>query len=210
VLAIEDERRRAEDVETGAGEGVVLGELLQQAAVVKIKAKAGGVETGVGGDFGENVLVGDVTLRFVPRLQEGDVKRVEGVVALGTGRLGGPESVEPPAWVVLRLLPDLPVVTFLAVDLFQTEIAPVDGESIAGLFLDLLQPDRCIVDERSEIVEIDFQRHGALRRLACHRVLPVRPPAGCFPGNLPVVTSNCTSDTTPRTSAGSVDTHAAE
>ena len=157
VLPFEDKRRRTEDVETGDSEGVVLSELPQQTAVFKITAKASNVETGVSSDLDENVLVSDVTLRFVPRLQEGEMKRVEGVVALGTGRLGGPESVEPPARVILRLCPDFPVVTFLAVDLLQTEIAPADGESVAELFLDLLQPDRCIVDERSEIVEVDFQ-----------------------------------------------------
>lgn len=189
---------------------MVLGKLLQQAAVFEIGAKAGDVETGVSGNLSENVFVSDVTLGFVPRLQEGEMKRVEGIVALGTGRLGGDESVEPPTWVVLRLLPDFPVLAFLAVDLLQAEIAPVDDESVAGLFLDLLQPDRCIVDERSEIVEVDFQRHAVLRCLACHHVLPVRSPANCFPGDLPTVASYCTSDAAPQTSAGGVDSHAVQ
>jgi hypothetical protein len=41
-------------------------------------------------------------------------------------RLGSVEGVSPTTGIIVRLLPQLPVGTFFAVDLLQAEIFPVD------------------------------------------------------------------------------------
>ena len=46
---------------------------------------------------------------------------------------------------------------FLAIDLLQAEILPIDGELWPYALFHLLQPDCCIINIGSKIVEVDVQ-----------------------------------------------------
>ena len=77
--------------------------------------------------------------------------------SLLSGSFGGAEGVSPTAGVVLRLLPQLPRRTLLGVDLLQTEVPPVGVKPWPKFFFHPLQPDRRIVDIRSEVIEVDIE-----------------------------------------------------
>ncbi|MDO8690822.1 MAG: hypothetical protein Q7R39_12565, partial [Dehalococcoidia bacterium] len=85
------------------------------------------------------------------------VETVELTLPLQFGGLSGPEGQQALAGVAFGLVPESPVGALLAVDLFQAETSPADGQPVPVCLLDLSQPNCCVMDVWSDVVEVDVQ-----------------------------------------------------
>ena len=74
--------------------------------------------------------------------------------------LSRPESPYSPTRVVFRLIPDLPLWFMLTINLLQAEIFPVDSELAVNALFHFLQPNCCLINIRSKIIEVDIYRHS--------------------------------------------------
>jgi hypothetical protein len=99
------------------------------------------------------------------------VKSVKGSATLTAGNLGRPESSQSTAGMVFRLFPDSPSGSLPVVHLFQTEIAPVDGDPGAHILFHFLQPNCRIVNKGSKIVIKDIQSQRIIHFILSHLTL---------------------------------------
>ena len=67
--------------------------------------------------------------------------------------------------MIIGVVPKIPPGPFLAIMLLEREGAPPDLEIVAFTGLDLLQPNCCLVDMRSDAVEVDVDLDALVHRL---------------------------------------------
>jgi hypothetical protein len=89
--------------------------------------------------------------------QQAHPEPLECVRTLAAGRFRGAQGPEPARLEVIRLLPNLPIFAVLLVDLLQREVTPSDLEALTVLLLDVSQPNCCLIDIRSKVVEEDLE-----------------------------------------------------
>ncbi len=89
--------------------------------------------------------------------QQAHPEALESVRTLAAGGFRSAQSPEPARLEVVRLLPNLPIFAVLLVDLLQREVTPSDLETLTVLLLDISQPNCCLIDIRSKIIEEDLE-----------------------------------------------------
>ena len=89
--------------------------------------------------------------------QQAHPEPLKSVRTLAAGRFRGAQGPEPTRLEVVRLLPNLPIFAVLLIDLLQREVTPSDLEALAVLLLDISQPNCCLIDIRSKVIEEDLE-----------------------------------------------------
>jgi len=145
----------AKNAEGLHGKGMVFGKPCQQPTVPEVLLEPGHVKVSVPGYPNKGAGIGDIAAVFVSRSEEGNMEPVKGRFALLAGSLGCAEGEQPATGVVFRLVPNFPFRALLTIDLLQTEIPPIDGQLRSDVLFHSLQPNCCVVDIGSEVVEVD-------------------------------------------------------
>ncbi len=89
--------------------------------------------------------------------QQAHPEALESVGTLAAGGFRGAQGPEPARLEVVRLLPNLPIFAVFLIDLLQREVTPSDLEALTVLLLDVSQPNCCLIDIRSKVVEEDLE-----------------------------------------------------
>jgi len=84
------------------------------------------------------------------------MKYLEPVNSLPSDRFGGTKGIDAPCLGIVTF-PNLLVRIRRVIVLLEGEIPPRYRKFLICFFLYISQPDRCVIDERSEIIEIDIE-----------------------------------------------------
>lgn len=164
----EDKGRCAEHLQGLCGIGMVFSKPCQQLATGEILVELVHIQTRAFSDPGQHCHVRDIPALFVPGLEQGHVEGIKRHCSLPTGGLGSAERITPPAGIVPGLLPQLPLRSLLAIHLLQAEVLPVHGERRTKALFDSLQPDRCVVDIGSKVIEVHIQHQVVGHSISDH------------------------------------------
>ncbi len=138
---------------------------------VEVSGKAIKIKSSLFSQGNENATITDIPTVMEEGTEDGGVEPLEGIFALKAGALAGHQSRQAGGRIVIMAIPgaesaglfligpvsSLGAVLGGAVPLAdnQREAFPGDGDTVAILLPDSLQPDRCNTAPGSEVIRVD-------------------------------------------------------
>lgn len=135
---------------------MVLRKLIEDSRVAEVSQELISVCTGFFNDIFQDIQFRNIKLFPVNCIKQKFVKDLEQVIILSSNRFGGTKGVDS-SCLNRVVFPDLLFGIRRMIILFEREIPPRYRKFLACLGFYILQPDRRVIDERSEVIEIDVE-----------------------------------------------------
>ena len=156
IITVEDEGWGTEYIQVVHGVKVVFGKPVEDRRIIDIHKEPLHICSGFFSDVFQDFSICHVTAFLVNGIQQQFVENLELIRILLSYCFSSTKGIDPscPGRVVF---PDLLFRFRRMIILFEGEISPYYRKLFAYLSFYILQPDRCVEDERSEIIEIDIE-----------------------------------------------------